>query len=38
MKLLDTANDEAASYPSMMGDTQANYSGQFWKLEPAANP
>lgn len=38
MKLLDTANDEAASYPSMMGDTQANFSGQFWKLEPAANP
>lgn len=38
LKILDTYNNPDVFFPGFMGDTKENYSGQFWKLEPAGNP
>ncbi|MVV48096.1 hypothetical protein EJA72_07535 [Pseudomonas sp. PB120] len=38
LKILDTYNNPDTFFPGFMGNTKENYSGQFWKLEPVANP
>lgn len=38
LKILDTYSTRESLFPGFMGDTKASYSGQFWKLEPVANP